>query len=231
MKTIKTIGLFILTMVLFSGMVMAQDLKISPESISINAYPGETVSFQVNVTTSGNYAVYLNYYLTGNSTPINLSISPTFPIIVEGKETVDVAFTIPTYIEPQTFKIWLNASVYTVEKIVTVPGGSSGGSGSTTIYEDRIVEVNNKTLIDEYESSLNELRNQIDSINSESNNYGESIDEEKKSKWLDSKTSVFVGGFIAGFIIIYLLTYMFNRPEIPEVKEDTNDTNKDNQEN
>ena len=101
------ISLFLLISIL--NIVSAQ-ISVSPESISFNAYPGDSITKNITISTDENYAVYLSYNVQNNATPINISLNYTSPLIVEKIKTIPITFIFPADLAPQKFKINLQAS-------------------------------------------------------------------------------------------------------------------------
>jgi len=111
-------------------------------------YPGE--SAQVDL--SGQMEVYSNYYLIGNTSSLNVSVSGLI-----------VTITIPEDYRPGSFEI--SFSGYKSGKEVEYVYRSSGGGGTRTVYVDRnlteyIVLDNCEGICDLNQTDLNQTINQ-----------------------------------------------------------------------
>ena len=124
------LALFLLPILLI-GTISAQ-ISISPSSININSFPGETHSINLTITSDGRYAVFFN------STNKDISITPYY-IVTNGNlqnETINLTFA--RDISKGTFNFDILGSSEVIE--VQVPSSSSGGGGgggSRIIYRDR----------------------------------------------------------------------------------------------
>src|SRR3990167_1738789 len=130
---------FLLVILLIIPQVSAQ-ISLSPSTISISGFPGETIEKNITITTDGNYAVFLNV----SNTSIILNYSS--PLIVEKTKIIQVDFIIPKDSLPgnYSFEIFGKIDISVEERIVTLPGSGSPRSsgGMRIIYRNQTMKSN-----------------------------------------------------------------------------------------
>ena len=152
----------ILTLILgifLISFISSAPISISPSSIIISAYPGETILQNLTIYSEGNYSVYFN------SSNGNVTIEPTI-FLVESELNVTINITFAKDIIPGIikFNIFVETSYPEKKVVVEVPVEVSRGGGGSYTQKQKIEEQNrtitilNKTL-DELNESLNECEN------------------------------------------------------------------------
>lgn len=146
---INKLNLLVLGILLISGAVA--QIELSPSTLSLNAYPGETVLRNISIETLGNYLVYINSSLS------EVVLNYTSPIIVEKHKTIQVAFSFPKDIAPGVYSINLSASTEVYTEIVKNPSSSNSGSGGgvRVIYKNKTVYRNGVDPV--FENMTNDL--------------------------------------------------------------------------
>ncbi len=121
-------------MITLIGMVSAQ-VSISPNHLNINAYPGETHSYNFSVSIDGNHTLLFN------SSNQFITIFPK-ELIVNGTENIilNITFSQNTPLGEISFYINTLTDIEQTEQIEDNGGGSSshhssGGSGCLTTWE------------------------------------------------------------------------------------------------
>lgn len=139
----KKILSFLLVSIFLINLASAAIITVEPNTFALDAMPGDVINKTVNITTSGNLAVYLN--ITSNPN-ITVTIDHSFPLIVENNITIEVQFDIPTGITPGSYDVYIEASTENIETVVTVTSSSSsGGGGGGTITRTVYVLSNGST--------------------------------------------------------------------------------------
>lgn len=121
--------LLIAISICFASFVSASAISVSPSSIAFNIYPGENITKNITITTSGDYAVYLSYEIKNNNSPVSLQMNYTSPLIVENTAIVPVLFKFGKDSPNETFNIIISASTEQYDYPSSGDSGYSGGGG------------------------------------------------------------------------------------------------------
>jgi hypothetical protein len=145
-------------------------ISISPSTLSITGYPGESIEKNVTISnTESDYVVSITHSIYGNTSEVGITLNYTTPLIVNGSKNVTITFILDKDIIPQNFKIDLNAQINkenmtTINQIVSGGGGSTGKFRTASISENKtkIVELENKIIqLEQDKSDLLNVNGQL----------------------------------------------------------------------
>lgn len=105
----------VLLSVFLLSIVSASSIAITPAQVTFAGYPNAIFCENLTISTSGNYAVYLNF-----SSNRNITVNYTTPLIVEGSKIVPVCYYFPGDIETGDYQINISAKMEVEETIITV---------------------------------------------------------------------------------------------------------------
>ena len=132
MEQIKIITIT-LSILLLISMVSAEVISIEPETLNpLSMYSGELITQNITIKTDGNYLVYLDYNITGNTYNM-VGFSTNLPqwIFIEEEEIFEIEITTDNNFRPDNFTINFN----------TFTTGSKIEKNSSNIYHETTEEI------------------------------------------------------------------------------------------
>ena len=126
-------------MVLIS-LASAEVITIEPSELdSIQMYAGETITQNIIIKTDGNYLVYLDYNITGNTYNMDgFEINLPQEIFVEEEETIQIEISTLLNFRPDSFIIHFFASTEKAEETIT----ETFTENETITFGDLELEIN-----------------------------------------------------------------------------------------
>lgn len=113
---------------LFSlSLASAASLQLSPSEISITAFPGENLTRNISVTTSGNFSVSFNITITGNSTPADVLASMPSRLTIDGQANIPLTLSFASDMAPASINIKIAAQTEAPDEPASAPAESGGG--------------------------------------------------------------------------------------------------------